>query len=557
MASAPILAVTPQNNGSAFFSRSLSRPLTLALFAMLAGMHLSMAFGRAINWDEFFFYGQVEMLARGEFLKPLQTIHTRLFVWIAALPGDEVDHIIVARLFMLASLGAIGASIYGVASKFTDKQNAALCSAAYLGAGLVLQHGTSFRVDPMAAALLSLALLVLARSQMNWFHALAMGALCGLAAMVTIKVVLWLPAFAAVGVMQWHERGWDKGYVVRVAASVFAAAASFASLYAFHSMGADPDQANAAAQDIASSSIAKMFGFFNTPYLIFMVKGALTAIILAIGIVLVPFRLAKIDAHWTRRLAIAGLFFPILTPFFYHNSAPYLYTFILPPVAMACALSMPVLTKRYGAAAVAAIIALNAAAVWIVDERGMTGAQQEVIGGVHEIFPEPVSYFDCCSMVSTFSKSNTFRTPWGIERYLASGRPAMLEAMQTKPVPLLLANDTLFTGLFDGDDAITFHPDDAAALRNTYIPLWGDVFVAGKIVSAGDQLTWNVLVPGTYTVEGNVLIDGVGHTDGDLVQLDRGDVKLENRDGTEARLLWGAGTKAPSRPFPEEYWTLF
>ena len=84
-----------------------------------------------------------------------------------------------------------------------------------------------------------------------------------------------VPLFAAVGVMQWHDRGWDKGYLVRVAASVIAAAASFAGLYAIHSMGADPDQANAAAQDIASSSIAKMFGLFNTPYLIFMVKGAL------------------------------------------------------------------------------------------------------------------------------------------------------------------------------------------------------------------------------------------------------------------------------------------
>ena len=63
------------------------------LVALLAGLHLNMVLGRAINWDEFWFYSQVEVVARGEWIQPLQTIHTRAVTWPPLLPGGEIDQI--------------------------------------------------------------------------------------------------------------------------------------------------------------------------------------------------------------------------------------------------------------------------------------------------------------------------------------------------------------------------------------------------------------------------------------------------------------------------------
>ncbi|MEP0191482.1 MAG: hypothetical protein ABJP70_12760 [Erythrobacter sp.] len=525
-----------------------------ALIGLLAVMHVSMVTGRSINWDEFWFYGQVETVARGEFMQPLQTIHTRFFFWLPAMAGSEIDHILIARIFMLACLSITATGIYAVAQKFSDHRTALLAAAAYLAAGFTLQHGASFRVDPIVTALLTTSLAIAARTRLSAPTILALGALIGLAAMVTIKFVLWAPAFAGIALYRWEDENWNWQYLARWVAAGAVALGVFALLYTFHSSGAAE---TFSASDSLNGSANKMFGLAGQAQMLIALKGIFTALPLMALIAFAPWVILRKNWTWQRKLALLCIWLPVLTPLFYRNAWPYFYVFILPPVAIVAALSIPAFVNRYGRASAVAAIAGFALLVWALDTRGVTQNQRQVNAAVHQAFPEPVNYFDCCGMIGTFRKQNRFRTSWGIENYLAVGRPTLLETMREIPVPLMLDNKREFVPIFEGETIATLHSDDVAALRNTYIALWGDIYVAGRSVEPGTRLDWDVLVPGTYKVQGQLVINGREIAEGGLIKLPRGINVLENLGSNTGTLIWGAETRVPDGDEPEEYWTMF
>ena len=536
--------------------REQSIACPLLLIGLLFGLHSTMVIWRGLNGDEFWYYSQVETVARGEWIQPLQTIHTRALFWLAWLDGTEIDHLIIARTLMMLCLAAIAGAIYATAEFFTDRRTALLAVAAYLGAGFVLQHGTSFRVDPIVTALLATGLAIVARTRLDWRAIFALGVVIGLAGMVTIKMVLWLPVFAGIALWRWHDTEFSRTYPLRWAAAAITAAAVSAGIYALHSSGASPD-ANASAASTVASAGSKMFGLFHSPYLSLMTKAALISIPLTIAALIVPWTVFRLDLPRGKRIALLMIWSPLLTPLFYHNSAPYVYVFLLSPVAIVSAFGLRVLTARYGYALVAGVIAANALAVWAVDERDVLPVQETTVDAVHSIFPEPVSYFDCCGMIGSFKQKNPFMTRWGTEQYLARDSAEYLEAMSQEPVPLLLDNLGDFTPIFDGGDERKLHSRDAHALKQTYVNFWGDIYLAGRDVPAGATLEWNVLVPGTYTVQGALAIDGKAYRDGAHVELRRNKVAIANTSDADARLLWGVDPVAPAGEPTRTEWTGF
>lgn len=528
-----------------------------ALLGLLFAIHVSMALGRSINWDEFWFYNQIQVVARREFIQPLQTIHTRFFApWLPNLPGSEIDHILIARFFMLACLAVTSASIYAIVVAFSTGRTALLVTAAYLGAGFVLQHGTSFRVDPIVTAFLSVGLAIAARTRLSIPAIIALGLTIGIAAMVTIKMVLWAPAFAGMALWRWQDEGWDWRYPLRWLGAGGIALLVFGGLYLLHGTGGN-EAAAASASGTLNRSAGKMFGFLSSPNLDMALKAITTGLPLAIMAALVPWKALAIDVNRTRRIAILAMWLPALTPLYYYNSYPYFFAFILPPVAITCAFVLPMFVDRYGQTLVAAAIAGSALMVWTVDARGITHHQRQLNTAVHQSFPEPVRYFDCCGMIATFTKENDFRTSWGIEKYLRANRPTLLERMREVPVPLLLDNKREFAGADGIVNARTLHPEDAAALANTYIRLWGDIFVAGRKLPPAAMSEWEVLVPGAYRIDGMITINGNVHADGTVVELPRGDILLENRGDVDARIIWGVHTREPQLEEPDLYWTSF
>lgn len=529
------------------------------LIGSLAVIHLSMMLGRSINWDEFWGYSQVEQVARGEFVQPLQTIQTRVFSWwLPQLPGNSIDHILIARGFMAACLVIASYAIFLSAEKFSDRRTALIAVAAYLGTGFVLQHGTAFRADPILAACLASAFAIAARSRFDFKSIVAFGALVGFAAMVSIKVVLWAPAFTGLALLRWEEERFAKGYVVRWIGATAVAAAVFAMLYLLHVAGMPTERATDSAARILDNSAGRMFGIANGVQLAMIGKAIFTGLPLFTLALLAPFVVLKSGRTRTRKLALMAIWSVVLVPIFYHNSYAYFYVFLLPAVAIVSVVAVPVVLRRYGSAVVLGTIAIAAMLVWAVDPRGVTERQQVLVDGVHETFGEPVAYFDCCGMIAEFEKANNFRTSWGTETYLANGIPQMRDAMLERPVPLLLDNKREFGPAIRGEKTPTILPEDAAALRETYVPLWGDIYVAGKRIDSGAITSWNVRVPGTYRAEGVLRIGGRMIEDGDTISLKRGEIAVSNSSDRPARLVWGEETNVPPFAPPNElYWTGF
>ena len=235
----------------------------------------------------------------------------------------------------------------------------------------------------------------------------------------------------------------------------------------------------------------------------------------------------------------------------------YVYAFLLPPVAIVSAFALRLLVQRYGEPLVIGFIALNALAVWAVDERGVLPKQKSLVDAVHEVVPEKVAYFDCCGMMGSYIKSNEFLTYIGTLKYLERGHPEYVDALSKQTVPLLIDNNQNFAPLLDEGDARRFLEEDAEALTETYIRFWGDIFLAGRELAPGAVLAWNARVPGVYTIEGEIAVNGVSYSDGQQVRLERGEVNLTNASDETGRLVWGKNPKRPQTTPPDMYWTGF
>ena len=115
-----------------------------------------------INWDEFFYLSQIYDYQRGELWGPLQSFHIHIFGWVTHFPGNEVDQATVGRFVMLACLTGTCAFIYKFAQTFFSPIASAIATLAFVSAGPVIIHGASFRADPISAAFIMLALVLVA-----------------------------------------------------------------------------------------------------------------------------------------------------------------------------------------------------------------------------------------------------------------------------------------------------------------------------------------------------------------------------------------------------------
>ena len=525
---------------------------------LVLALQFSLVFTRAINWDEFFYFSEVQRFAGGELGRGLQTIHVRLFEWLTFLPGTAVDQIVVGRVVMFGFELVTAASIAFVARRFASRQVAISCALAYLSAGYVMQHGASFRTDPMATVLLMGALAILTRSRMNLWAIIAFAMLTGWSIMVTIKVVLYLPAFAGIAWLRWREANGSPAMAARIALAGLLGLAVFGITYLLHAapvqMTGSSDPAN-----IVASSSQKMFSIGIPPYWLAAVKGAILAIPLTAAILLVPGRLFDSARPAAERIALAGLFAPLLSLLFYHNTAPYYYAFMLPPVVAACAVSLPSMIKRYQTAGVVFALTLNGVMVWALDGESRIGNQRAVLQMADELFPQGTAYFDLCYMLPTFVKVNGFMTPWGVEIYRRAGTPTFANAMAEQPVPLIVENDRMFTKLLrETGSAPAFLPEDIQAIRGSYLPFWGPLWLAGQQLSAREVRRTDIRVPGPYTVHGGqVTISGVTYSKGATVTLDRGETVLA-AGSMPVTLWWGEKRNLPTTAPPQgELWTGF
>jgi hypothetical protein len=523
----------------------------VAAFAVAALLQFELVFDRPVNWDEFYHLSQTHAFIDGRLTQALQVFYARAFFWVALLPVDAINQIRVARLFMFAcELFATGA-IYAMARRFAGRFAAAIAALAYLTGGYVFQHGFSFRADPMAAALLMGALWILLANKLEAKAILGAGILVGLAALTTIKIVFYAPAFAGIAWLRWAEAKYSREMLVRLAI-LAAAAAACSLLFIGLTILSLPATGMQTASETVSASRRAAFdeGLFpRWPYIVWAMA---SAPMLALLVVTAPVELVRARLPRPQWIALVGLMLPLASIVLYRNSFPYFYAFILPPVMIAAAVAAEAMLTRFSVAILAAALAANAAIISIATPREVLRTQREVLAQVHEIFPRPVSYFDFPGMVVDFSKANFFMTTWGMKRYWRGEFPSFADVMARETVPLLVVDqETLERNQTGPDAAWELLPQDRKALRNGFIEHWGPIWVAGRTFPAGSKpAQFPIYAPGTYTVEGAAArIDGHAYAPGQVLALSRGEHRFDPEAGGETRLRWGDHLKVPARPF--------
>lgn len=540
---------------------ALSRDVTVwaacALVVTIA-LQFTLVVHRSINWDEFWFYSQVEDLARGRLAWPLQTLHTRVFAWILDVPGTNVDRIVAARIVMFGCELATSAIIASLAARFTDRKTGLLCALCYVSTGFVFQHGYEFRTDPITTMLLMCALWLVLTVRIGWMTAVLIGLIVATAGMFTIKIVLYAPVFAGVIWLQWCSDDRSHSYLLKIGAAGAAAILAFALLYYLHSRGIamhDNTRARSILGDAGSTMFSTLLNYWG-----FALNELLLSPIQSILILATPLILWRSDRPLDEKLCLTGFWLPITTLLFYHNTAPYYYAFMLAPVMVASSVAIAATAARFGGAVLVAFLIFGMLLIWAGEPPSQIGKQRTLLRAAETMFPTPVAYFDFCAMLGNFPKANIFMTPWGISIYKAGGAPSVRETLARQTVPLIVVDDPMYMRALKTNAAVPeFLPDDLAAMRGGYIHFWGPYWLAGRDIPAGSRpLVFDFLVPGPYTVRGGpATIDGVRHQSGDVVDLQRGRHVIADHPGA-VQLVWGNRIVKPALPAPAEpYFTEF
>jgi len=533
--------------------------LLLALIAASLVTQAWLIIVQEFNWDEFSYLGQVHDYLRGGLTGALQTIHVHLFAPLAGLPGNEIDQLIAGRWVMLLCEGVTLLAIYKLCRIWAERGPALFAVCAYAVMAATLQHGASFRVDPLALSLSMAALALLARSRPNWVSAAAIALLAALSALVTIKVIFFAPAFAGVALWRHIDKA-DRKAVFRWLASVaILTPILFLLLYWAHQASL-PAGSVAGAQQMARGAASKVFSdtmlFLRRRVLLeaMYASGAQWGLIL-VGIVVLGWSAMR-GLERRKALALLACAAPLLALLVYRNAFPYFIPFITAPAFVVVAWLIQ--SRRWPIVFQSLLLALMLGtallAMSVIVPRNQDN-QRRVVAAVHEIFPTPVWAIDHAHMIAGFPKSGFLMSNWGMENYLA-GSPLFANLLAQEPVPLLLVDGKpLQEAMGEIEPDVSYFmmkPEDRAVLRDNYIEHWGPIWVAGKRLAVSTtERPFEIAVPGDYTIEGSpARIDGRPLANGQLIRLDRGTHRIAGASGGSITLRWGNHLPRPAAAPP-------
>ena len=541
------------------------RPLLAGgVVALFLALQAALAFRLNINWDEYWFLSQIHLANAGALREPFQTFHVRLLFWVAELPLSDADQVAAGRLTMLACEAAALTCLYAIARRCAGAAAALIVVALWCGGGYALAHGASFRTDPLAAALLMGALALLSAPRGRWWSDAAAGLLAALGLLVTVKGVFYLPAFAAAALVVSAYEGGTRAALRRFAVAGAALALFGGGLWLWHagaladasgSVGGLLDGAARSGGSAADKVVVSPGWFPRADYIrAWALSGAI-----ALGAVLAGGIFALLDVvRGPDRRAGAALLLclaPLAALAFYRNAFPYFFPFLFLPVVLA---ALPVarrLAREPRPLAEALLGALALLAVWQTVRLWPHGqeAQRAYAAAAERVFARPVPYIDRSAMLPSWPRTGMFMSSWGVEGVAEQGRPVLAEAIARDAPPLLIVNTPVIEAALDPAMAWPgprLLPADARALRETYIPHWGALWVAGKRLDGPDG-RFTLRLAGPYTLEcsGRRTLDGRDLVCGSVVTLPTG---RHSWAGGPARLRWGDRLRRPAGPPPQE-----
>lgn len=508
---------------------------------------IAIAFHRNINWDEFYFLSHIHAFLEGRLDRPMQTFYVRLFGWLTDLPGSEVAHIGSARLVMTGFFAATAISIYSIARKFADKDAALIGVLAFLTSGYALAHGASFRADPMAAACLMVALAILLVGRLSGLQVAIVAGLSALALLITIKSVLYLPAFLAVLFL----RSDDRQKVARILGAGIGGVGLAGLFYVWHASGIQAAVGNETAANAGNAlrtTLLEAGMFPRWRETLFWALFSVPSLVL-VGVALWQTRMGR---QWVMyALFLVPTVFAVV---FYRNAFPYFFPFIVPPLMVVAGIGA---AKIGGAGRLIIVALMLVCGAWqgFVGARETNGVQRATLAELHRLFPDPVPYIDRNGMVASFPRHGFFMSGWGLRNYRAANDPVIATLIEATNPPFVLANsDTLAAALMEADDQIAPNrrllPADGDALRQSYVHYAGAIWLAGREVTLenGSAMV-TVPFPGDYRIEAdaNIAIGFTPVTNGQALSL-AGQIPITGPTGAKVRLIWN--TDAPPSPEP-------
>lgn len=529
----------------------------------LWGVKFWLAFRLNINWDEFLYLSQVHAAVRGEVNHAWQTSYTYLFAWLPGMAGDEIDHIHAARMLTVFLLGVSAVLIQRLACRWLPAPFAWVAAMAFLAMWPTMKHGGSFRADSLLLPLQLSALLLLTHPGLgNRDRGIAAGAVLGLAAAVTVKVILLTPVVLAF--VAGDSRDWRSGFQ-RLAWLALAAMITAIVLVGAHMLSIRAQDGLAAAGVAAGHAWQKTLQdapwFPQASTMREMLREDFVFWMVAAG--------GAVWALWRRRWVVAACGLALSPIAFYRNSYAYYYVVMWAPasilVATAIAAAHCAMT-RMARPALAAMVAVSLAVLLFAQglrdipylSHPRQAEQRQLIAAVHSIFPDPVPYIDHSGMIASFRKVNFFMSNWGVERYLARGRPFMPSAIEQFQPPMLIMNRAELvpgTGSF-----ARLLPEDRRIIETQYLRYWGPIRIAGAsgIVGAEQSAVLELPFGGEYRLASpsSVVIDGKTIAPGDVIEVPRANPIVTVNSGVvtapdvwqEVRLVWAAAQPAPARP---------
>lgn len=520
----------------------------LIILASLLALQFSLIFIKSFNWDEFLHFSMVYQLREGTLTRPFQTLLARLLAWTPSTSDNLLAQMMAARVFVWSAFLIGLGSLYGLARQFLSREDAVWVTVIYLAAGNVFIHGFAIRADPVAMAALMLALYLLASRRIGWTMALAIGALVGFAGLLTLKAVFYAPCFAGIAWLRLAHEGDKRHLLLRFAAILLVAAASFASLYLFHRM------------DLASVSQSQESGAFLVNASQWLTDGLLRQPAYTLmAIVTAPvffYALAMAFPLWRssgegrdKTIALVSLALPLLTILFYRNVFPYFFVFILAPVAVALAPGVAELRKRHGRIVLAGAISAVPLVMFVAEPRPVLERQRALIGYIHRQFPMGATYFDYSGIIANHPRViDHLASGIGLRNYRKRGIPLIARAVETGELAFVIDNRYVIGAALAGEAmADGLLPADVAALHGNYVNAWGNLWLAGEEIPAGAKpFAIDVPSAGQYIADGVVTVNGADYRRGEIVQLAAGRHLVKG--GRSRRTVLWRGVRLPAAP---------
>jgi hypothetical protein len=520
---------------------------------------------RPMNGDEAIFLSDIHRTANGWDQSLLQTVHTHLFWWWLPHMGlDEVGQTIIGRTINVVLWAASLVLLHRLGRHLLDPLGALVGVVLFAVFLYSVASAADFRIDGLVLpVLLSVALLLL---NPTTGRVAAAGALSAVALALTIKAVLWAPAFVGVlAVGLWHRQK----RLRPILWGTLTLAGTYAGIMLAHrwaiATGSDPEPGIPIDRLAGIGSYMLFDGLFPQPLVLgaSLLHNPVTWTLIAIGSVLA---VASLREPKTRGVSLKLLFlaFPLTSVAFYTNAFPYAYLVLIPT---ACLLAGKAFSRFMGTGegvkGVTALLALVGVAIpmtlfasWELRE-DHTKHQRRVLSAVHQLFDEPVPYFDLGGMLASFPRPRIAITRAVLSGYRRAGVPVVANYIRDSAPPLLIVNSPSLDMWTDGkldevDPDVRLLPQDEEALRATYAHYWSQIYLAGRQWSdlgAGERRAFEIVVPGDHTLlaENAVTVDGRTYAPGATIALEAGPHELRTTAAEpDLRILWGKDLKLPS-----------